>query len=67
MGRDWGDFHLGNRIIVFHDIAPGSIECVGEVPKFWKEIKDQYDNREIVEDWAQGGYGIGVLFFCEYF
>lgn len=49
-------------IIVFHDIVPGLRENVGGVPEFWREIKDNYDSREIVKDWNQNGYGIGVLY-----
>lgn len=49
-----------NGIIAFHDIVPGT--GVGGVPIFWKEIKNIYKNKEIVEDWNQGGFGIGVLF-----
>lgn len=48
-------------IIVFHDIVIGPKENVGGVPKFWSEVKDNYTNKEIVKDRAQGGYGIGVL------
>ena len=51
-------------LIAFHDIVPGPQEYVGEVPKFWNEIKQKYDKQrivEIVEDWRQGGYGIGIL------
>jgi len=56
-------------IIVFHDIVPGLRELVGGVPDFWKELKERLarsDSKviEIVRDWNQGGYGIGVLFKC---
>lgn len=50
-----------NGIIAFHDIVPGPIENVGEVPKFWSEIKKGKSYVEFVENWDQGGYGIGVL------
>lgn len=53
-------------IIAFHNIVPASNSkpylFVGGVPKFWKEIRENYSYREIVKDWNQGGYGIGVLF-----
>lgn len=49
-------------IIAFHDIVPGPLEYVGGVPKFWQEIKMQFSYKEIVKDWRQGGYGIGVLY-----
>ena len=55
-------------IIAFHDIVPGPPELVGGVPKFWEElrenvsIKNQYlKHIEIVKDWKQKGYGIGIL------
>lgn len=63
-----GDFELysklldKNGIIAFHDIVNGTIENVGGVPKFWIEIKDKYKHIEFVENWNQGGFGIGVLF-----
>jgi len=49
-------------IVAFHDIVPGPPENVGGVPVFWSEIKHRYRYLEIVKDWRQGGYGIGVLF-----
>jgi predicted O-methyltransferase YrrM len=49
-------------IIAFHDIVPGPSELVGGVPKFWSEIKQNFHYKEFVEDWKQGGYGIGVLY-----
>ena len=49
-------------IIAFHDIVPGPPEKVGGVPKFWQEIKHKFKHIEIVKDWGQGGYGIGVLY-----
>ena len=48
-------------MIAFHDIVPGLPEMVGGVPKFWKEIKNKYVHKEIVENWTQGGYGIGLI------
>jgi hypothetical protein len=49
-------------IIAFHDIVPGPPENVGGVPEFWNQIKAKYEHLEIVRDWSQGGFGIGVLF-----
>jgi predicted O-methyltransferase YrrM len=48
--------------LAFHDIVPGPPEKVGGVPKLWAELKAQYPHRELVKDWGQGGYGIGLLF-----
>ncbi len=52
-------------IIAFHDIVPGPPEMVGGVPRFWRELKQRLPRGkylEIVRDWGQGGYGIGVVF-----
>jgi predicted O-methyltransferase YrrM len=57
-------------IIVFHDIVPDYYtrygiktgSWAGEVYKFWNEIKEKYENLEIVKDREQNGFGIGVLF-----
>jgi predicted O-methyltransferase YrrM len=48
-------------LIAFHDIVDGPPEAVGGVPRFWKEIREQVAVEEIVADWAQGGYGIGLI------
>jgi predicted O-methyltransferase YrrM len=58
-------------LIAFHDIVPsaermpadqsGLYYCSGEVPEFWRQVKEVYDSRELVADWAQGSFGIGVL------
>ena len=49
-------------IVSFHDVTPGKPKNVGGVPQFWKEVKSKYKHREIVKDWKQGGYGIGVIY-----
>lgn len=49
-------------VIAFHDIVPGPTENVGGVPEFWQEIKSEYKYLEIVKDWNQGGYGIGLIY-----
>jgi cephalosporin hydroxylase len=57
-------------IIAFHDIIPDYYtrygiktgSWAGEVYKFWNEIKERYENLEIVKDREQNGFGIGVLF-----
>lgn len=48
-------------IIAFHDIVPGAEGRVGGVPKLWQELKQHQPHREIVKDWSQGGFGIGLL------
>ena len=47
--------------IALHDIVPGSRLLVGGVPEYWRELRASHDAREFVEDWGQGGCGIGVL------
>jgi predicted O-methyltransferase YrrM len=49
-------------MIAFHDIVPGPKENVGGVPKFWEEIKRNFQTQEIVKNWNQNGYGLGVIF-----
>jgi predicted O-methyltransferase YrrM len=47
-------------LVAFHDIVRGPHEQVGGVPDFWQRVRTA-DAIEFVEDWNQGGYGIGVL------
>lgn len=49
-------------LVAFHDICEGSEELVGEVPRFWTEVKRGLSTREIVADPMQGGCGIGLVF-----
>jgi len=47
--------------IAFHDIVDGPSHLVGQVPRFWQEVKPSLtDVVELVDSWAQGGYGIGL-------
>lgn len=49
-------------LIAFHDIVPGPEKSVGGVPAFWRDLKPAHpEAEEFVEDWQQGGYGIGVV------
>jgi predicted O-methyltransferase YrrM len=48
-------------LLAIHDIVPGPEERVGGVPAFWNHIKNVYHVRELVHDWGQGGWGIGVV------
>lgn len=61
-------------VVVFHDIVPDfrsrygfqTASDSGGVPQFWQEIKSSYaDVEEIVEDYEQDGFGIGVLHCSE--
>jgi predicted O-methyltransferase YrrM len=47
--------------VALHDIVPGPERLVGAAPRFWNEIKESYENRELVADREQGGWGIGLL------
>ncbi len=51
-----------NGIIVFHDICNGPLENVGDVPKFWKEIKSEHEVFEIIDSDNTIGYGLGFMF-----
>jgi predicted O-methyltransferase YrrM len=64
-------FVSNNGIIAFHDIVPDSFSrtgiktssYVGEVPKFWNEIKKNYKYKEFIESDDQDGCGIGIIYF----
>lgn len=57
-------------LIAFHDIVPDYAHArgvvtgrrTGDVPEFWKTVKDSYPSRELIDDPEQDGFGIGVLF-----
>ena len=48
-------------LVAIHDIVPGNHEDVGGVPRFWQELKETADVEELVGNWKQGGFGIGLL------
>lgn len=58
-------------IVVFHDIVEDfktrygrdTGRWVGDVPRFWREIKSFYETREFVESRDQDGLGIGALVY----
>jgi cephalosporin hydroxylase len=56
----YGDLVRRGGIIAFHDIVDAKADLVGGVPEFWRSVRTA-DALELVEDRAQGGYGIGVL------
>ncbi len=51
----------GNGIIALHDIVHHPLVPECQVEKFWREIKNNFSNQEIVKDWQQGGFGIGII------
>jgi|GEM_PF-606590 len=48
-------------IIAFHDINKGPKKNVGEVSKFWKEIKSKYPSFEIIDFHSGEGFGFGFI------
>jgi predicted O-methyltransferase YrrM len=48
-------------LVALHDIAPGPESCVGEVPRFWQEVRTSYRHQEIIDDDGQQGCGLGLL------
>jgi cephalosporin hydroxylase len=57
----YGPLVRAGGVIAIHDIVPGPEDKVGGVPTFWKAVKNAYETRELVKDWRQGGFGIGVV------
>lgn len=64
-------FVRDDGLIAFHDICEdnrtrlGYRTCgyVGDVPKFWRRLRDRYVHREFIEAADQDGYGIGVIIY----
>jgi predicted O-methyltransferase YrrM len=60
-------------LVALHDIVSGPEDLVGGVPRFWKEIRESYESRELVADrlpphaadvafaGQEGGWGLGLL------
>ncbi len=48
-------------IIIFHDICKHATAPECEVEKFWNEIKDKYENKEIIDPEDDEWGGIGIL------
>jgi cephalosporin hydroxylase len=49
-----------DAVVAFHDIVVKHIEGCG-VYKLWDEIKNDYKNKEIIEDRGKNTTGIGVI------
>ncbi|MEM5811461.1 MAG: class I SAM-dependent methyltransferase [Candidatus Aenigmatarchaeota archaeon] len=58
----YGQLVRRGGIIAFHDIVKGNPKYAGDVWKFWKKIKNNYKNKEIIKDYNQDGYGIGIVY-----
>jgi predicted O-methyltransferase YrrM len=53
-------------VIAFHDIVPGPQHLVGGVPRFWLQLKKSLTEStylEVVKDWNQRGWGIGIILY----
>jgi predicted O-methyltransferase YrrM len=51
-------------LVALHDIVPqGDSDefLVGDVPRFWSELRERHEVHELVEDWQQGRFGIGAV------
>ena len=48
-------------VIAFHDIVPSPCGSIDTVHKFWKQIKNQFHAKEIIENVNQAAGGIGVI------
>lgn len=48
-------------IIVLHDVLPNPFDPEIDVHRFWEEISAAYQCEEIVDDYRQGCFGIGVI------
>ncbi|MEM5874528.1 MAG: class I SAM-dependent methyltransferase [Candidatus Aenigmatarchaeota archaeon] len=58
----YGQLVRRGGIIAFHDIVRGIRNDAGDVWKFWKKIKSNYKYKEIIKDYNQDGYGIGIVY-----
>ncbi|MEP6811477.1 MAG: class I SAM-dependent methyltransferase [Actinomycetota bacterium] len=65
-----GDFELyaplvrRGGLIALHDIVPDDVAgpaVSGDVPRFWRELKERYETEEIVSRDSRSGYGIGIV------
>jgi predicted O-methyltransferase YrrM len=59
--EDYAPLVAPGGAIAFHDIVPGPEEFVGGVPAFWQELERGRNTHEFVENWDQGGLGIGLI------
>jgi predicted O-methyltransferase YrrM len=48
-------------LVAFHDVRPHSGGWGGDVPRFWAELAAERPTRVLVEDEAQDGFGIGLV------
>jgi predicted O-methyltransferase YrrM len=48
-------------LIAFHDVLPSRFDPHIGVAKLWAELKERHQTIEIVEDYDQGAFGLGIL------
>jgi predicted O-methyltransferase YrrM len=48
-------------IIVMHDVLPNPFDAEIDVHRFWKEISAVYQCEEIVDNYEQGCFGLGIV------
>ncbi len=49
-------------IIVLHDVIPNIFDPEIKVDLFWDELKTNFKTKEIVHDYNQGNFGIGIVY-----
>jgi cephalosporin hydroxylase len=59
--RDYAPLVRAGGVVALHDIHPHSRSWGGEVPRFWREIRQSYRHRELIASRGQDGFGIGVI------
>jgi predicted O-methyltransferase YrrM len=62
--RDFDDYTALVRpdgLVALHDVHPHSRGWGGDVPRFWREVRDRYAGGELLESPAQDGFGIGLI------
>ena len=60
----------GGGIVALHDVNEDfrtrrgfeTPSISGEVPRFWRELKERYRTEELIADPEQDGYGIGLVY-----
>jgi predicted O-methyltransferase YrrM len=59
----YSDLVRDGGVIAFHDICdhPNNPDC--NVDRFWKEISQKYESRELIKDSDQGWAGIGIIWY----
>lgn len=59
--EDYKEFVRPGGIIAFHDILESQPHPTNQVYYLWKDLKENLDTEEFIEDPEQCGYGIGII------